>query len=311
MKYSWASITESCTNFGNYQIEYTLKKILKEEGFTQETSFSFDAFKIQSPDTIDKINKTDFLILPGCTTLTIKHYPGIKSILEKVKVPVYNFGGAFFGEPDEESLKYYKYIYQPIGTRDPITSKFLADNKVPNIMIGCPTLFSGGATSFINRQNNKIVYLFGLTNIDKQIELLKKLIAKNYEITFVVQEDLQREYVKALPIKIISYRPEDFINEVSQARLVITGRLHGALPALANGTPVFFTQTVKDSRFSLLNYLNIKIFSIEDPKIFELINEEFDHLNIVDSQITFKRIEELRNNFRKYIRDFLKKEKLT
>lgn len=310
MKYAWASITKGCTNFGNYQIEYTLKNLLQQEGLKTEPSFIFDAFSVQNTDTIEKINALDFLIISGCTTLTIKHYPGIKSILEQIKVPIYNLGAAFFGEPDAESLAYYQYFYQPIGTRDPISSQYLSDNQVANILIGCPTLFSGEAQKFQVRSNKKIVCIFGLKETQKQQKIVEQLLKQDYEISFIVQEEFQKEFINHRKIKKIIYRPENLISEISGARLVITGRLHGALPAISLGTPVFFTQTIEDSRFSLLDYLEIKKFDINDSKIDSYLQYQLENPALCGSKETFNKVGALKNKFKCYVREILKKEKI-
>jgi len=164
-KYAWASITKSCTNFGNYLIEYNLKNILKDNGFSRPT-YIFDSFKNyeekEAEAVANKINKLDYLIVPGCTTLSVGHYPGLKAVIDKINVPIYNLGAAFFGKPQKHSVNYLKFFFSPIGARDPTSSKFLTENNFKNSFIGCPTLFSGNAKDFSFNNSKEILFIMGL-----------------------------------------------------------------------------------------------------------------------------------------------------
>lgn len=306
MKYSWVSITKSCVNFGNFQIEFCLKKILEEHGFTQKPDFFVDGFVVNSKKIAEEVNKTDFLLVPGCTTLTVKHYPGLQSIIENIKVPIFNLGAAFFGQPDQDSIPYFKYFYQPIGVRDPESENFLKQNNIPVKLIGCPTLFSGTAEKFENRQTNKIVFIFGLKEIENQKEILKMLIQKKYDIQLLIQEKSQKKLIKEFNLNPIIYSPENLMNALKDARLMVTGRLHGALPAIACGTPVFFTQTVDDSRFSLLNYLGIESFSFKDEPLEEKLFRQIKNLEFTNSKYTFEKVKILRSAFNNYVDEVLK-----
>ena len=298
MKYSWASITQSCTNFGNYQIEYTLKKILSEKKIN-EPVFSFDAFQEQPEEVAKKINESDFLIIPGCTTLNLHHYFGIKSIISKIEKPIYNIGATFFEKPNKGSYDYYKYFFKPIGTRDPVSTNFLKENNVPCEFIGCPTLFSGNAHKIKLNNSNKIIFIFGLNNVHQQIRLFN-LLRKKYEVKIIVQEEKQLDFIKNLDANYAKYSPEILIKELEESKLLVTGRLHGALPAIACGVPVFFIQTIPDIRFSLLEYLNIRINQIDDNKIEDKLLEA---LEVKEEHYTeiYSRVWELKQKFWGYI----------
>lgn len=305
MKYSWASITKSCENYGNLQIEYGLKNALKELNFNQKPDFIFDAFKSTNSATIDKINQTDFLIVPGCTTLVLDHYKGLEEVLPKIKVPVFNFGTALSsGYYSEKDLPFYKYYFQPIGTRDPFSHQYLIDHNFQSKFIGCPTLFSGSAEKYIHRNNNKVCFLFGSRELEKQIKILDYLNT-NFDTTVIIQQENQMRFIENNNYKYVIYNPENIEKEFSNSRLVVTGRLHGALPALAMGVPIFFLNTRNDSRFSLLDYLNIDMFSLEDEKLIDKLQDQYNNFSYC-KESTFSNIIALRNKFKDYIKFFIK-----
>lgn len=301
MKYAWASITKSCTNYGNSLIEYNLIKLLKKYGFNKP-NFVFDSLIKQDTDTIEKINKNEFVIIPGCTTLRIGHYPGLESILKKIDIPIYNIGATFFGKPMPDFLEYESYFEKPITVRDPQAKKYLDSKKIENLLIGCPTLFTGNAKKIKLNLSKNIIFIFGLYEIEKQIELYKILVKEGYKITVILQEENQNKFLNSLNTNIIKYTPENIIRELNKAHLVVTGRLHGALPALALGVPVFFLETFENNRFSLLDYLGIKKHQINDVNLNQKLIDYTAQKNYeIEYRIVYKKIEELRNKFENYL----------
>lgn len=301
MNYSWASITKSCINRGNFLIEFALQKILQKNGF-DKPNFIFDSIKPESDKIIEQINKTDFLIVPGCTTLTVEDYPALKKILPSIKIPIFNLGAAFSGNNSKPPIDDLKYFFKPIGTRDPFSHDYLNKHKMPNIFIGCPTLLLGQAESFQKRDNKKIVFFFGYKEIDWQKRILKSLINKNYEISVIVQEEKQKDIIKNLPVKIVEYDIKNVLKEIKRARLMITARLHGALPAISLGTPLFFIKTMEDKRFDLLDYLGIKMNNINNAGLQNNLDLALNNPLIENSQKIYKKVNYLRKKYLNYIK---------
>lgn len=304
MKYAWTSITKSCTNAGNFLIEYNLKKILEEKGI-REPAVVLDAFDNTRND-LDKLKGVDFIFVPGCTTLSTHHYPALKKIIEDdgLSLPIYNIGAAFFGQPHEDSIALLKRYFSPIGTRDPLSDEYLKKHDIETMLIGCPTLFSGKAESLAINDSNKVLFVFGLNHFDEQIELVKKIIAAGYRVTTIAQEKHQVEIAAKAGIEILDYSPEALISAINESRIVVTGRLHAALPAIACGIPVYFINTLKDSRFSLLEYLGLKLNSIDSA-----LNEIVDIVNNPESSastIDYTKVISLRKSFLQYIDIVLK-----
>ena len=124
--------------------------------------------------------------------------------------------------------------YSLVGARDTDTLKILKDNKIPAIFSGCLTLF------FINpdpdRQRTDQVYI-----VDVHQEALNLLPPD------ILKKSLKIEYFP--PAKPDYYPPTNqnnfrraanLIKMYASAKVVITQRLHVALPCVALGTPVIF-----------------------------------------------------------------------
>lgn len=300
MKYAWASITKSAFNFGNFLIEKSLRQLLDQQGFGEPT-LVFDAYKPQSIETLNKINSLDFLIIPGCTTLTFLDYPGIDSVVKQSTIPIYNIGAAFMHNLDDQWLNDYKRFFQPIGTRDPASHSFLIKHGIPSQFIGCPTLFLGDAKKYARRKTNKVLFIFALKEIERQKTILQYLIDRQLDVGVITQEKFHQDLIADLPVRIIDYDPDIILNEIKKARLMITGRLHGTLPSIANGTPTFFINTVTDTRFSLLDYLKIERHSYGDPSLIDKLGSYLDNPIPPSEEETYRLIWELKQKFLNYI----------
>lgn len=301
MKYTWASITKGCINKGNFLIEKALKDVLKKQGFN-EPAFEFSSFKIDDlTQTLEEIDQTDFIIVPGCTTLSVNDYPGLREIMEKTTKPIFNIGPAFFKHHDETFLAISKNVFKPLGVRDPFSLSYLQEHKIDSQLIGCPTLLLGSATKFELRNNNKILFCFGLENINEQIKLVQNLIDLKYNITIMIQAKYQLDYIQDLKAKIVDYSPESLLHELSDTKLVVTGRLHVALPAIAIGTPVFFIETINDCRFSLIDFLGIKKFKADDKKLLSYCLNQLANFEYNNETFVYNQVKNLRERFLNYI----------
>ena len=283
-------------------IEKALKDTLKSQGFT-DPDFEFSAFELKNlPKKIKRIEQTDFIIIPGCTTLSIDDYKGLKEIMAKTTKPIFNIGPAFFKHPDEKFISFSKNVFKPLGVRDPFSLKYLQDHELESELIGCPTLLLGNATEFELRANNKVLFCFGLENIEEQIKLIKEITASSYSITIMIQANYQLDYVKDLDAKIVDYSPDSLLRELSDTRLVVTGRLHVALPAITVGTPVFFIETIQDCRFSLIDFLAIKKFAANDKNLVQYCKKQLKSFEFNNEKFVYNQVKKLRKRFLNYIR---------
>lgn len=299
MEYSYASITKSCTNYGNFFIEEGLRRAFEKKSIP-EPSYVFDAFKEEgTTEVIKQINSFDKFIIPGCTTLTIRHYPTLEKIIPSITVPIVNTGATFWDKPEEEALPFIDKFTKPVGCRDPLAHEFLEKHNIASRFIGCPTLFLGDKNEFKGNENDTIIYFYSAKEIDAQQKLLNSLKNK-YSIKIGIVTEEQKEFAKAVNIPIIDFDIPNLVTEISKSRLVISGRLHGSLPSLVQGTPVIFLSTFEDMRFSLLDYLGVPRIDINRPDLTNLVEENIKEFNLYSSEI-YKKIDNLKSSFLDYL----------
>jgi hypothetical protein len=130
----------------------------------------------------------------------------------------------------------YLRSHQPIGCRDPATTELLQNHDVEAYFSGCLTL------TLENRwpQRGNCTYCVDVP------ELIARYVADKAEgpmiqITHrVLPGELQT-------IEARSGRAEELLEKYATAKLVVTSRLHCALPCLALGTPVVFIAESPDN----------------------------------------------------------------
>lgn len=133
------------------------------------------------------------------------------------------------------NLNYFKQ-HAPIGCRDFNTLKLFEDAGVDAYYSGCVTLT---LKNKFNKRNEKILSVDCFYQLGKPLQerLYASLFPKGIidNVTFIEQDrpdivDSKERFATA----------QNFLDELAQAKLVITSRIHTALPCLAFGTPVVF-----------------------------------------------------------------------
>tara|TARA_B100000686_G_C16806896_1_gene991994 strand:- start:21957 stop:22907 length:951 start_codon:yes stop_codon:yes gene_type:complete len=164
----------------------------------------------------------------------------------------------------EESIKYFKK-HQPIGCRDIYTKKILASKGIKSYFSGCLTITITNRNAYkkegilvlsaldritpsINKQINFNI-IFSLNFLIKCFKapfktisyyiakkrLNKFLNRQNSKITFASQI-INKKYSEE---KLFSLA-QNQLNLIAKSELVITSRIHTALPAISLGTKVIF-----------------------------------------------------------------------
>ena len=167
----------------------------------------------------------------------------------------------------DKAIKFFK-THQPIGCRDFYTRDMLQ-------RYGIDAYFSGCLTLTLNREDfcdpktkrqgiyivdvkslkfryyfNRLLFPFFEWSRKKKQIISHKSRERGYDLDFSDYQRLNQEWIQ---------RAERLLSGYATARLVITSRLHVALPCLAFGTPVLLVYgTPHDSRFSgLTESLNV------------------------------------------------------
>ena len=132
----------------------------------------------------------------------------------------------------DNALTQYLQQHGPIGCRDYHTANILQDKGIPNYFSGCMTLTLSKFQNVV--PTHKIVLVDvseNITNYVKTIFSQKNIISKTHRL---------KDSEARLPWSVRETRVEDFLKLYQSAELVITTRLHCALPCVALGTPVIF-----------------------------------------------------------------------
>jgi hypothetical protein len=143
---------------------------------------------------------------------------------------------------DSKSTREYLKKYSPIYCRDTHTANLLNDRGIPACFGGCPTLtLSPG----LKKNSGKVLV------IDAHLDFGTGALTSDTKKHFldIVPESIQREavYLSQHVDRSDSFRhgyklfmAQKRLKELENAKLVITNRLHVALPCLAFQTPCLF-----------------------------------------------------------------------
>lgn len=181
------------------------------------------------------------------------------------------------GLVSERAIEHYKE-YEPIGCRDLHTMNLLRRNGVDAYFSGCLTLTLRNPFSNPKREkiyivdahlSSKVTYPYGGD------DLLQKLVPKYIRdqaeyIEHEIPESIDKDDMHARQ----KYVEENLLRKYASSKLVITSRLHCALPCVAYNTPVLvlFKGFHTDSRYTGLNHYVHGYTSISDKVEFDFEN---------------------------------------
>lgn len=139
--------------------------------------------------------------------------------------------------------KQYIKKYEPIGCRDSYTNNLLNENGIKSYFSGCMTLT---LNKFEGIEKEDYILL-----VDVKDEICEKIkTLTNKEIKRITNNRKREEYSN-LDWNTRRGYVEDYLKLIQKASLVITPRLHAALPSLALQTPVLLIDyTLHNDRIS-------------------------------------------------------------
>lgn len=193
-----------------------------------------------------------------------------------------------------KAIKHYKKR-EPIGCRDLHTTNLLKKKGVDAYFSGCLTLTLKNPFTNPKRDkiyivdahlSSKVTYPWGSN------DLLQKLIPKHIRnqaeyIEHEIPKSIDKDDMYARQ----KYVQQNLLNKYAQARLVITSRLHCALPCVAYNTPaiVLFSGLHTDNRYGGLKDFVHGYSSIEDDVDFDFENPKpklsLEELNKLQAKI--------------------------
>lgn len=220
------------------------------------------------------------IIMNGWWMHRDKNFPPHSNI-----TPLYiSFHIARNGLVSEKAINHYKQ-FEPIGTRDLHTMKLLQKHGVDAYFSGCLTLTLKNPFTYPKREkiyivdahlSSKVAYPYGGDH------LLSKFIPKHIrDQAEYIEHDIPKSMINDIHAR--QKYAKTLLDKYAQAKLVITSRLHCALPCVAFQTPciVLFSGFHTDIRYSgFQNYVHgysslndVVDFDFDNPKP-KLSNEE-------------------------------------
>ena len=152
--------------------------------------------------------------------------------------------------------------YGPVGARDYHTKKILDDFKIDNYFSGCMTLT---LDPFENVKKEEYIVTVGLTK--KENEYIKKISKR--EVIDVIQ-DIPKGKLSKMKWEQRKKQVEKKLKLYQSAHMIITSKLHCALPSTALGVPVLLLyefKSLKENRDRLGTYLKY-VNHMEREKLF-------------------------------------------
>lgn len=234
--------TRRKNNIGETIIDLAMEEIYKYMGVTEEELVYIEKPYLSQYD-------GEPVILP-----IVKGYPEHQSISKafpKSVIPVFLCWSLLGGSLNPEDVPYLK-AHEPIGCRDEQTLRECEKYGIKAYFNGCITICFPKK----NYNPNGKVYM-----VDVQQELKK-----------YIPEELSKDAVymsHTVPsVEDLNGLAKSFLDEYATARLIITSKLHVAIPALAMGVPVVFVRHYFSSRFSWCD----KFVDIYDANNYDEIN---------------------------------------
>lgn len=249
----WLSLCTGAFNKGNAVIEDATWRLLGKPRRLQFPSF----FPLPA-ERLPELDSLPALVLPGATLLDSSEHP-IAAMLGNVQCPKLAVGVAFCTQsPDDCSLELAAVIGQPIGSRDPFTHALLRSAGIGSEFVGCSTLHIDAAERWHHR-DGPVVFSLGRGE-QEPLERCVIEATRHYDVTVILHVPaLQPPFACPRPVRWVNLETAWQLRQIYRgASLVVTGRVHGALPAIAMGVPVIFFGAYRDSRTSLIDHLGIE-----------------------------------------------------
>ena len=259
-------------NLGNRLIEYALLRVLG----LPEPAHKASMFRPLTDRDVEVFNSCDFVLLPGATILA--DGPGQSEALRslhRLSLPIYcTAASGWAPRIPYHGREVLERLTPPIGARDPHTLRQLDSLGIPAMLVGCPTAYLPP----LQKKPTHVVFGFGREQTDWQKEAMTRWreraglpcvaavqepafggrLADGMNMPWFAYDDMWRVY-----------------QQFSAAKQVITGRLHGLLPAMSQRRPVAFFGDEEDSRFTLVKHLGITMtpygapFEVQPPESYE------------------------------------------
>ncbi len=228
-------------NIGDGMQIISVLGLYEHMGIKQEEIVRIDYFDLQTYE-------GEEVVLPICFPFYgYNKMNRVTCFSPKIK-PVFLSLSLFDTDLEEDEISYLKK-FEPIGCRDEFTADGLAKKGIKTYLNGCMTL-----TLSTEKRNASAKKVYGIDIPQELVQYMPEELRKNLE--------LRTSIFKSISMKTDEYARCLLDEYAEQAELVITSRLHAAVPCFAAGIPVVFVNTEYSYRFSWLE----EIFPVYLPK---------------------------------------------
>jgi polysaccharide pyruvyl transferase len=301
-KVAWASLTLNTPNYGNYIIEYAVKQLL---GNMQP----FITFELLSTAQLPReVEDSDIVFCPGATCLSITENPG----LLRVNKPIVPFAACLWKKThmkkrtiflkntislvssfslwsnkfrEDLNLGIVNKSVQPVGCRDSWTYNFLLEKGYQVEYVGCPVLFLNDQKDI--EDNGYVAVSLPRRNSSRFLKTVMKNFPKT-DVKVLLHEPREGVVSSKYPqLQFLQPKADAryFLDFYKHASCVVTGRLHGCLPAIVYNKPIVYVSDVMDTRNSLLTDIGVKIhktnaWDISDLQVIKRSQYEFLETNM-------------------------------
>jgi hypothetical protein len=212
-------------NIGDCVQSIALKYLYNKIGIKNEDIVEINKYDISSYD------GSEYVILPLCNSHNGTREYGVLPVSNKI-IPVFTSFNLFTKELDNGMIDNLK-SYEPIGCRDEQTMINMRNHNILAYMTGCITAILPKRP--IRNRKNKTFFVDIPDSLNKFIpDKLKKNCEYLSHLIPIESDSFDDNEVKRMN-KIAIDRLEQYKNE---ATLVVTSRLHCAVPCMAMGIPV-------------------------------------------------------------------------
>ncbi len=228
----------------------------------------------------------EYVVLPISFPLYGFSHDAYITVYSERIIPVFIGASIMVDELCEEDIAYFRK-YEPIGCRDQHTMNVMRKYGIVAYLNGCMTATLPRRGIDMDRKADKVYCVDMPDNLMKYVpcELKKDAIFMNH--VFMSEECENGVRDKAMEVYGEYYK---------SAKLVITTRLHAALPCAAMGIPVVLMKCNKSFRFGILKNI-LPVYGEKDfdninwnprPAEFESLKKQMINLSIMRLQDAMK-----------------------
>lgn len=253
MKFGLLKISYSQVNIGDYVQMEGLRQLYARMNIPKD-----DIIEIER-NLIGEYDGDEYVILPICGYFSFTPWLHLFPFPEKI-IPIY-IGFQCFDEDLIRKIAKEHKKFEPFGCRDLLTMKLFKRYGADAYMSGCMSI------AYPKREEPKEHKVFLYDPLEELIPYIpKELMDRAETLPSPHIEEFDKGYSKKNEVKAKELMDIRFKKLREEADLVITSRLHVALPCLAMGIPVVLSHIcqddcVYDSRFSGLD----KILKVYQP----------------------------------------------